>query len=312
MIRLRIGLVVVAGLCALSTNAFADDDAAYQVHYNKARELVRAEDLRDAIKEFEAAYAAFPKPEPLFNIGVLYRRLATTGDTVEDAERSIDNLRVYLERYRALHGNYPPDESTVARYISELRQRFDIKDTEPTPATPPAAAPTTQDSASTQVTPAPVRVVPPSTPQDATPPPAVPSPVTTPPAPPAGAPTPIFSSSTITEARESADTRAVARRSKTRLILGCTLLGAGGVIAATGAVLLGVGSRDASGNDFATVDAFNSHVSAFQDTGIALLAVGGAAVVGGIITFGLPARTGKRPSASIQPNVKGVLAGGRF
>jgi hypothetical protein len=285
-VRLLHGAIVLAACILVARNAIADDDIAYQSHYDTARELVRANDLRGAIREFEAAFSASPKPEAVFNTGVLYRNLALSGGSAEDAQRAIDHFQTYATRWHALHGTDPNDAKTIDSYVAELREHFHLQaptssaspsatESSPSPATTPPTRP--QSSAT---------VPPPSTPspQPATPPPSV-APTPTPPAATVQTPT-----STISVVSPEPARPIEGRHSRARLLASSVALGVGGIAVATGAVLLGIGTRDGTGSDFSTLDSFNAHVTAFEDAGIVLLAVGGAAIVGGVIALALPSK----------------------
>src|SRR5262245_11116089 len=126
MNRLRLAaLISVASIVAAGDGmALAADDAAYERHRSEARKLVHKEDWSGAIKEFEAAYAASPKPEALYNIGIVYLEIAISGSTASDAQRSIEYFEQYVERYRAVYGAAPPDLKKVEYHVGALRAQF--------------------------------------------------------------------------------------------------------------------------------------------------------------------------------------------
>src|SRR4051812_13634729 len=114
--------VVVASL--LAGGAVSAKPASYAQHQDLAKKLARQGDRRGAIREFEKAYAIDHTPDALFNIGVLYKNIALSGGTREEAQRSLDSLTAYLRRHRELHAADPADQITVERWSSELREKF--------------------------------------------------------------------------------------------------------------------------------------------------------------------------------------------
>ena len=61
--RTRIAALLIIAICSAGSPTRAADDVAYKQHADKARAFVRKQDRRGAIREFEAAYSASPKPE---------------------------------------------------------------------------------------------------------------------------------------------------------------------------------------------------------------------------------------------------------
>lgn len=112
------GLLVLL-LCLETIDAHAEGDvAAGRRHFERARAFVRLGDHRSAIREFEEAYHADPRPNLLFNIAQQHRILAQTG--------SLDELRsatAFFERYlREKPG--ADDRKQVEEYLADLRARI--------------------------------------------------------------------------------------------------------------------------------------------------------------------------------------------
>lgn len=294
-------LILTAGFFG-SARAFAGNVAGYVRHYQAAHRLVRAGDRRGAIREFVAAYAASPNPDVLFNIGVLYSKLAVAGGAIEDAHRSLDYFDQYLRRYAAAHGDAAPDRKTVERYTTELRRRFALADEspEPTPPTTPLAPPTTSPGP-----PAPT----PTPPAQATPSrEAAPAPVapTMPLAKPAPHRLPL-----LMPALPSID--APAAPSRTRTIAGYTLLATGLVAAGTSAVLFGLGYSSDGDKSGQLGDYTNSLLTLGHErtAALALSVSGTAALVSAALTLLLPPRRApSHPAAKMA--VRLLLVDGRF
>lgn len=278
-----------------SARAFAGNVAGYMRHYQAAHRLVRAGDRRGAIREFVAAYAASPNPDALFNIGVLYSKLAVAGGAIEDARRSLDYFDQYLRRYAAVHGNAAPDRKTVERYTTELRRCFALADESPEPMPPttspgppaPTPTPPAQATPSREAAPAPVAPTMPL---------AKPAPLRLP---------------LLTPALPSID--APAAPSRTRTIAGYTLLATGLAAAGTSAVLFGLGYSSNGDKSGQLGDYTNSLLMlGHERTAALVLSVSGtAALVSAALTLLLPPRRApSHPTAKMA--VRLLFVDGRF
>lgn len=103
-------------LCAAP--AHAGDEAASRQHYEKGRALVKLGDHRGAIREFELAYQANPKPNLLYNIAQQHRILSEAG-ALEEMRLSVD----FFERYLREKPN-ADDRTKVQEYLEDLRKRI--------------------------------------------------------------------------------------------------------------------------------------------------------------------------------------------
>ncbi|MBI5477596.1 MAG: hypothetical protein HY906_02000, partial [Deltaproteobacteria bacterium] len=102
-------------------------------------------------------------------------------------------------------------------------------------------------------------------------------------------------------------------------VLGDSLTGGGLAVAIVGAAVWGVGRDSArKANSASTYDAWVSHSDgavAMQRAGVALLSVGGALIVAGVVRYVLrPARRLERPVVTAGPTPGGgaLLLAGRF
>jgi tetratricopeptide (TPR) repeat protein len=106
---------LVAAICLLlafaASPARADDEREFQEHYQRGLQLYKLNYLRQAIKEFVAAYAANPLPRLLYNIAQLQRRISDYKDAAESYE-------LYL---RSETDITPERRAEVKRYIEALR-----------------------------------------------------------------------------------------------------------------------------------------------------------------------------------------------
>ena len=88
-------------------------------HYERGTSLFAIERYDEAIKEFEEAYVALPRPDFLYNIGQAHKRAGRP-----------ERARSYFERYLELAPG-APDRGEVEKLIAETRS---------TPAPPPSPA----------------------------------------------------------------------------------------------------------------------------------------------------------------------------
>jgi tetratricopeptide (TPR) repeat protein len=99
-----------------------------KAHFERGRGLQDGGDYREAIVEYQAAYAIMPLPELLFNIGQCYRLL-------DDPQNAI----LYYERYLQIVGNEGASEEARAHVVA-LRARAESQPTPPPAAPPPRRA----------------------------------------------------------------------------------------------------------------------------------------------------------------------------
>lgn len=152
---MRTLLALLLLLFAASTAQAADEVISRQ-HYERGRALVKLGDHRGAIREFEQAYQANPKPNLLYNIAQQHRILSEAG-ALEEMRLSVD----FFERYLREKPN-AEDRAQVEGHIDDLKKRIASaqaaqQDTGVQPAgrstvpveavTPPAAPPAPAQSA---------------------------------------------------------------------------------------------------------------------------------------------------------------------
>ena len=114
------GLVLLLA-CLWSIRAYAEpspDVAAGRRHFERARAFVRLGDHRSAIREFEAAYQADPRPNLLFNIAQQHRILAQTG-ALDELRSAVSFFDRYLQEKPAAD-----DRRQVEEYIADLKSRI--------------------------------------------------------------------------------------------------------------------------------------------------------------------------------------------
>jgi tetratricopeptide (TPR) repeat protein len=141
-------LAILILLCGVA--AAQPDDRARAAALFQRGESAQAEGrYRDAIADFEEAYALLPHPNALFNIAVSYERLG------EDA-RAADYYQRYLDDQR----DRPADADAVTAKIRELRAkqpapRVPVMPPKPEQGPPPTVRPVTTTTAGNEGFPAP-------------------------------------------------------------------------------------------------------------------------------------------------------------
>lgn len=98
-----------------ATPVHANDVPLSKAHFKRAMLMAQEGKHRDAIREFELAYEANPRPNILFNIGYEHRILAASG-SIDEAKAAID----YLQRYLMVVPN-TPDRASVEESIADLK-----------------------------------------------------------------------------------------------------------------------------------------------------------------------------------------------
>lgn len=107
---------VLVALCAWPAITPADEGHARQL-FRRAETSYRLGDYEDAVRDYEAAYAAMPAPELLFNIAQAHRM-----------QYSIDKKSWRLHKALALYKSYlresqrAPNRQMVEKIIDELKQ----------------------------------------------------------------------------------------------------------------------------------------------------------------------------------------------
>ena len=126
------GLFLGLFLVAAPANA-GDEDRDFQDHYQRGVQLYKLNVLRQAVKEFIAAYAINPLPRLLYNVGQLQRKLG-------DYKEAADSYELYLRTETDLT---PERRAEVQRYIDALRAPMNNN-----PAQPPGSEAQTPSSTS--------------------------------------------------------------------------------------------------------------------------------------------------------------------
>lgn len=127
-------------------SAQADEDRAFQEHYLRGMQLYKLNLLRQAIKEFIAAYAINPLPRLLYNLGQLQRK-------VGDYKDAIDSYELYLRTETDLSAER---RAEVEDFLNNLRAAIKpAPPAEPSPVAPsnaePAPAASTPPPAATSI-----------------------------------------------------------------------------------------------------------------------------------------------------------------
>lgn len=112
-IRRCIETLACAALVATATNARAGgSEAQFKLHYERGLSFYSNEQYDDAIKEFQSAYDAVPRPRVLFNLGQAHRNLG-------NARQALD----YYLLYQAREPNPKPGlKSELDAYIAQMRK----------------------------------------------------------------------------------------------------------------------------------------------------------------------------------------------
>jgi hypothetical protein len=121
----RVALVAAALGCVTSVAA-ADPRKDAGEHFARAEAAQSAGKYREAIAEYEAAYAIAPHPDTLYNIAASYEKL-------QDWRRAIE----YYERYLDERDAPAPDAADVKAKIAQLRSKLPANATEPPAVAPP-------------------------------------------------------------------------------------------------------------------------------------------------------------------------------
>lgn len=132
-IRRCIEALACAALVAASATAGATgSEAQFKLHYERGLSLYSNEQFDEAIKEFQAAYDAIPRPRVLFNLGQAHRNLG-------NARQALD----YYLLYQAREPNPKPGlKSELEAYIGQMRKLLAEADAADKREEPPIAPPT--------------------------------------------------------------------------------------------------------------------------------------------------------------------------
>src|SRR5688572_28095924 len=106
-------------LLPLPAFAAATNESVAKEHSARAKALIIVGDLRGAIKEFDLAFRANPKPNYLYNIAELHRRLGEAG-AINEMRSAADFFQRYLDAYPNAE-----DRAQVEARIAELRARIE-------------------------------------------------------------------------------------------------------------------------------------------------------------------------------------------
>jgi tetratricopeptide (TPR) repeat protein len=107
-------------LAIVSSVARADEDRdAAKAHYARAIDFVRRGSHREAVDEFQQAYAAAPLPNILFNIGQEYRACAQAVPAGEGQIADLEAAALHYRRYLEARAD-APDRAAVEQAIAEV------------------------------------------------------------------------------------------------------------------------------------------------------------------------------------------------
>lgn len=109
---------VIALLLVVACAPAFGDTATGKKHFERARAFVRLGDHESAIREFELAYQADPRPNILYNIAQQHRILAQTGSLAE-LRASVAFFERYLKEKPGAD-----DRAQVESYLLDLRSRI--------------------------------------------------------------------------------------------------------------------------------------------------------------------------------------------
>jgi outer membrane biosynthesis protein TonB len=292
--------IAIAALLLCATAASADDRSVAREHYIKASKAFDLGLYDEAITEYMAAYKAKDDPALLFNLAQSHRLAG-------HAAEALRFYRVYLlknpnTRYR--------DE--VQEKIVELQRLVDQqKKTQQMP--PDHVIPLTPQTASSarpveKPAPPPTAEKPATTPEanaatTPTPPPTAEKPATTPEANAATTPTPPPAAENPPPTAAITETQPESHPGRTKKIAGIAIA-AVGVAALVAGIGLSVAAKNA-GDDLTALDQSHGMFDAdkqssgktFDAAGTAMLAIGGVAIVAGVVVAVLGWREAKRARA---------------
>jgi tetratricopeptide (TPR) repeat protein len=277
--------IAIAALLLCASGASADDRAVAREHYIKGTKAFELGLYDEAITEYMAAYKAKDDPALLFNIAQSHRLAG-------HAAEALRFYRVYLAKNPNTRNR---DE--VQEKIVELQRLVDQqKKTQQMP--PDQVIPLTPQSASN----APPPVEKPATPPPVERPPPTPeaTPTPTPETPPAENPPPPQTAETPPAAAATTETGPDTHPGRTKKIAGIAVA-AVGVVALVSGIGLAVAAKNA-GNDLTALDQSHGMFDAdkqssgktFDAAGAAMLAIGGVAIVAGVVVAVLGWREAKR------------------
>jgi len=265
--------VAIMALLAMGASAHADDLQKAREHYQEGTKAYDLGRFDDAAREYEQAYEAKDDPALLFNIAQAYR-------FGKRYDKAILSYRSYLRRVPDA-----PNRGEVQAIVVELQRLVDEqKKTESKPPT--------------------------DTIQPAPAPPGSPTPAVTPPPPPAAA---------VTTAEPApSGNPAEARRGRRLKLIGIGVGAVGVAALVSGAALWGVAGATADHVNNLTMPtvfdpAEESRFGTFQTTGIALVAVGGVALVTGVALVAVGVKKERANRVALVPAVgHAVAAAGSF
>src|SRR2546428_12885444 len=115
---MRAALFLLA-LFFVGSVAHANDERLSRQHFERGLALAKLGEHRAAIKEFELAFQANPRPSILYNLAHEPRILAEAG--------AVDEMRTAVDFYQRYLDAMPnaPDRQQVERYIAELKARIE-------------------------------------------------------------------------------------------------------------------------------------------------------------------------------------------
>jgi len=274
-VGVRVLLVVIS--LAFARAAFAEDTQQAKRLYTDGMKHYNLADYAPALDEFKRAYFAKPDPAFLFNIAQCQRALS-------DYEAAAKSYRAFLRESKGLPA---ATRDEVQRLMSEMDKAIN----EARAKQPPTGTREPSDEGKNQPIPTP-------TPTPAPVPVPVPVPIVEPPP----APAPVVAE--------------VSRPKWYRNVAGWSLLGGGVAVAVAGGALLGVsGGVDDDARGATTLQRqsdLHDQAVTYRGTGYALVGVGAAALVAGIVVFAIPAARAKKSATALRvgPWGLGMMVGG--
>jgi tetratricopeptide (TPR) repeat protein len=154
--RLAIAIGLLAALAG-PARADEDTDTRARAHYEIGLGLYRLGDYRAALREFAAGYELAPKPGFLINLGQTYRKLG-------DLAHARDMYRRFLAEVPASDPARAQAQQVLVEIEAQVREQ-PPRPEEPVPPVPPVPSPSPSPAPTPEVRPAPVATV------TATPPP---------------------------------------------------------------------------------------------------------------------------------------------
>lgn len=114
--RRALALLLLGAVLACSTPALAGDEEEARMYFKRAETAYKLGRFEEAVRDYEAAYAAFPAPAFLFNIAQAYRQQYQVDKRVSRLHKALVLYKSYLRESKD-----PPNRATAVKLIDEIK-----------------------------------------------------------------------------------------------------------------------------------------------------------------------------------------------